>query len=76
MTENEARKKWCPHVRLWQLSGNGGDTAYNRIESEMGTNINPINSRCVASDCMMWRNNEVGDNTGFCGLGGDIGRIR
>ena len=66
MTEEEARKKWCPHVRLWQISGNGNDTAYNRTESEIGNNINPIRSRCIASDCMMWESYGMGG--GDCGL--------
>lgn len=42
MTEDEARKKWCPHVRHPQF-GNTQDL--------QGT-------RCIASECMAWRSKE------------------
>ncbi len=64
MTEEKARTKWCPYIRV-----NGRNRDYTRTPPDKEK------FRCIASDCMMWRDNGVGDNTGFCGLGGDIGRI-
>ena len=62
MTEDEARQKWCPMV---------GDPDVTR-PAKHGTVPN-----CIASDCMMWRNEGVyGDDDnndpvhGYCGLAG------
>jgi hypothetical protein len=72
MTEDEAKTKWCPMVR------NGVNRNYPRqgYQGEIGDN-NPPYSKCIASDCMMWRvtrnhNSETGESfvTGYCGLGG------
>ena len=50
MTEDQARTKWCPHVRY----GDGGDdVATNRCGKF--TSENHEWARCIASDCMMWR---------------------
>lgn len=57
MTEEEAKTKWCPMV-----SCNGEDkgkyTPAGNCEIKIGgTNLdrNPIYARCIASDCMMWK---------------------
>lgn len=42
MTEDEAKKKWCPMARL-----QNGVGSYNRLL--------PQGFGCVASACMMWR---------------------
>lgn len=65
LTEEEAKEKWCPQVRL----GN-----------DIGCNKNPNHKSgcsCVASECMMWREETevrvkggVGRIYGWCGLGG------
>ena len=48
MTEEEAKKKWCPHVRL-------GDSASNRWSTEVNLGgIAPAQS-CIGSGCMAWR---------------------
>ncbi len=51
MTEEEAKQKWCPHVRF-------GEEAVNRGEGDMMT-PNPrcksVWNNCIASDCMMWK---------------------
>lgn len=44
MTEEEAKKKWCPEVRF-------GDTARNRNYNE-GAMLQAF--ACIASDCMKW----------------------
>lgn len=72
MTEEEARKKWCPMVRF---AGQVLEPAYNRTNS--GITLQQ-HDKCIASDCMMWRwtfgkedNRELyGDHTGYCGLRG------
>lgn len=59
MTEDEARTKWCPHTRVWQISGTESTSvAYNRTESELSSYTNPSRARCIASDCMMWESTE------------------
>ena len=65
MTEDEAKKKWCPMVRdgIEPMGNTAGDE--NRI---------PDWSLCIASDCMMWRWSEgngergIGNEQGCCGL--------
>lgn len=86
MTEEEARKKWCPHVRqsavMRQEDGREHLITYNRSYTE-----NLPGCRCIAADCMAWRweskpipgnrtNNDFdvpGSDTpgiGYCGLAG------
>ena len=68
MTKNEAKTKWCPFGRL-------ADTAnriagYNRYQNI----ANHAQSRCIASECMAWREDEyrggAGEGKGYCGLAG------
>lgn len=86
MTEKEASEKWCPMVRFimtpqdntWQ-----NQAMTNRMEFvKQGLN----ETRCIGSDCMMWRWDVVGfrygtgseqervgvksNEHGYCGLGG------
>ena len=73
MTEDEAREKWCPFVRLQY-----DHPAINRTWDTP----NPGKCRCIASDCMAWRWAEQGHDpddmpgigehpsTGYCGLAG------
>ena len=67
MTEEEARKKWCPMVSFVCYDNRSG-----RKEK---------NDRCIASECMWWRWNKklIGGNhedgfkykdEGYCGLAG------
>lgn len=81
MTKQEAKEKWCPMVRnimTPQDSTWRNKAMTNRLDFvENGF----TESRCIASDCMMWRWSIVGatvngvydDNypvEGYCGLGG------
>jgi len=79
MTEEEARQKWCPMVRMAaQIHGSMG--TLNQF-SEPGSNEVKI-SKCLGSACMMWRWIPLrkatkfglirgGDSEhGYCGLGG------
>lgn len=72
MTEDEAKTKWCPFVRVLldtpDLKGTG-----NRLSSLEADLDNPVQARCIASDCMAWR--WIGPprdqpRHGVCGLAG------
>ena len=63
VTEDEAKRKWCPKVICSEENGNVfnrcQDTAYLGFEE----------TRCISSNCMMWVwENENQPNKGFCGL--------
>jgi hypothetical protein len=62
MTEDEARKKWCPMGRH-SFTTHRGEASVNR----------PVElSLCIASACMMWRWDDVFDlESGYCGLAGE-----
>ena len=47
MTEQEARKKWCPHALLTD-----GGMMYNR--NALAPDVLQNGANCIASDCMMW----------------------
>jgi len=69
MTEDEARQKWCPHVRVMSDEGSMIIATVNR-GSGLQAGIN-----CIASDCMMWRvavkaGDGLKEDSGYCGLGG------
>ena len=72
MTEEEAKTKWCPMARTSQGLGANG---FNRIDEGKPSK----DSFCMASDCMMWREQLIRiENTkselirieehGYCGL--------
>lgn len=62
MTEEEAKTKWCPMVRI---NGNAMDYILNRKASDR-------HSYCIGSACMMWRENVdyLPGPHGYCGLAG------
>lgn len=70
MTEEEAKKKWCPMIRHIS-DATGGAFMNNRGE-------HPSHVNCIASDCMMWKddysldeqNQEFYKDGGYCGLTG------
>lgn len=56
ITEEEAKLKWCPHARtlaIFRDADGKRETAgcFNRAH----TDDMASHSRCVASQCMMWR---------------------
>lgn len=74
ITEDEARKKWCPYARILHPGDEdtGAAIGYNRRTDsgwdDCGDNF------CIASECMAWRwkLNDHGHsmNLGWCGLAG------
>ena len=67
MTEKEAKQKWCPMARLVAEPTRGVYTppCNGAIDH---TNGDTLRLKCIASDCMMWRNPAGGTTTGGCGL--------
>lgn len=60
MTEEQAKTKWCPMVRTGLVAGMAVNHHVNGdVKDE---------TRCIASDCMMWRYSGVNKDTGCCGL--------
>ena len=77
LTEEEARTKWCPHVRAMHEIQSIWYLRWFRFAINRGRNGNPaINSDCIASQCSQWRWSKVNMNEpkkhqkGFCGLAG------
>jgi len=68
MTEDEARTKWCPMVRI-SIEGHGSYNQYSDGDI-------PEMCNCIASNCMMWREIRKQDSStgywntvgGYCGL--------
>jgi hypothetical protein len=69
MTEDEAKTKWCPMVRLAPL---GPGESYKKSTNRMGKG--DPDSCCIASDCMAWRcidrEGWRRPDRGYCGLAG------
>ena len=51
MTEDDARKRWCPMVRYKSTKGEG----INRWVDIDDAQMLPDMARCIASECMMWQ---------------------
>ena len=57
MTEDEARKKWCPMVRYVPnrpFSFGRIVAAVNRWIDDEDTQLSPDPCQCIASDCACW----------------------
>jgi hypothetical protein len=73
MTEEQARKKWCPMTRFLYAEGDSSRGVY-----AVAVNTDRPESLCVGSECMMWRWDEKeeeahgldGTECGYCGLAG------
>lgn len=61
-SEKEARGKWCPQARV-----GFNDQVTNKISPD---HKYYKHTRCIASDCMMWRriNKQLLPPKGYCGL--------
>lgn len=63
MTEEEAKTKMCPHLSECLFGSNSG--VVHRL----------LKGNCVASKCMMWKEERKSGNTtyaGGCGLAGNV----
>lgn len=65
MTEEEAKKKWCPMIRTGMVAGMAVN---HHVDMNPGGQGVYDETRCIASDCMMWRSAP----TGYCGLAGNV----
>jgi hypothetical protein len=71
ITEEEARQRWCPVVRV-----DGSNRVHNTLQD--GFVNADLSYRCIASECMAWREHHIElshghvDHTkrGYCGLAG------
>ena len=79
MTEDEAKTKWCPHVRIaCGLIEEGGKVlpdlpTFNRVALPSGPAVFPKAATCVGSKCMAWR--ETSPVKASMDLGPSSGRL-
>lgn len=67
LTEEEARKKWCPFVRYYEAGDRAASNRWRQsLPAEEPHALNPVPCRCIASDCMMWQ--WFDHQKGYCGL--------
>ena len=67
MTEEEAKKKWCPMVRYDSDGGTFNRGYVNGWLNDHPHNLNAL-CNCIASDCMMWVIGDYLSTGGYCGL--------
>jgi len=65
-TEEEARKKWCPMVRM-SLNNTADGSSYNRLRDDKKS-VEMVGF-CIASGCMLWQPTSLWKDLGACGLG-------
>ena len=84
MTEAQARKRWCPMVRISPAAVPAGAAhggAVNVVQADGKPSRLTAATACIASQCMMWRNtviDVIDDDAplpssishGYCGLAG------
>lgn len=67
MTEEQAKTKWCPFVRL---TASQGEWHTSRDPSLPSAPDDTQAYRCIASACMAWRSRHP--ENGYCGLAGNL----
>lgn len=60
MTEDEAKKKWCPFSRIGASGGNGNNRWIESAGEDATTAANYKPVLCIASACMAWRWTDAG----------------
>ena len=73
VTEEQAREKWCPAARYDDEACNRHYMQAHRIpetdeQTPSKNDSNPEYARCIASDCMWWR--QFAGDKGYCGMAG------
>jgi hypothetical protein len=68
MTEDEAKKKWCPFTRV-HISY-GGENSMVMTSANRSLPANETSNKCIGSACMAWRKKAVpllkNKKTGIC----------
>jgi len=77
-TEKDARKLWCPLVRLVVITNDSNNNVLNKasfnkcLKEGTGDARIPVGAYCIASSCMMWQwlddEERMEERRGFCGL--------
>jgi hypothetical protein len=62
VTEELAQTQWCPFSRYSRAEEPGAN--------RWGNALNPATCRCIATSCMMWREDDERVDYGYCGLAG------
>lgn len=76
MTEDEAKKKWCPFSRTGIYVGTGGIAVNRHVADEPGGREGAFDeTRCLGSGCMAWRLRMGNEHYGYCGLANDDGVV-
>lgn len=52
MTEDQAKTKWCPMIRTGMVAGMAVN---HHVDTRPDGDGVYHNTRCIASECMMWR---------------------
>jgi hypothetical protein len=69
LNEQVAKTKWCPFAR----STDGGDDEVQAVSvNRLRDGVPDPWCLCIASECMAWRWDRS-DDTGWCGLAGNVG---
>lgn len=55
LTEDEAKKKWCPEVRTGLTAGMAVNHHVGGVYGNKHAGDVHDETRCIASGCMMWR---------------------
>lgn len=69
ITEKQARTKWCPHARVVEVGDGELQGPFNRYHPNADANFSGI-AKCIASECMAWRQEDPDFAEGYCGLAG------
>ncbi len=74
MTEDEAKKRWCPFARTYSYSLDGATGVTTAAASINRLGLGPDRDcLCLASGCMAWRlDPPYVDRVGHCGLAGKV----
>ena len=74
MTEEEAKTKWCPMVRIMFRQDGGGANSWTHDNPKGEINAYarmPEQSRCIGSGCMMWRDRSAAEQKSTTGALGE-----
>lgn len=68
MTEDEAKTKWCPMVRITAFI-DGDNCAWSvNNRGQWIAEEERIPRECLSSECALWKQSKYGTENGCCGL--------